>query len=416
DGNQTTTTVKDGAKGEKGDTGAAGQDGKNATASVTNNNDGTHTITIIDGNGKETTTIVKDGATGYRVFESDSGSDKLVTVELHDPTKSSTNSIFKLNGYIDDKVSGHQNIHVENNENNDGFVVRMDKNIQNIESITFNNSEGNPSIKITGDSIDMAGNKITNLAPGEAGTDAVNVNQLRGSFNKLDNKINHAGANAAALAALHPLDFDPDEKLDFAIGYGNYSGTSATAIGAYYRPNEDTMFSVGATLGGGENMFNAGLSFKVGQANHVSTSRVAMAKEMKDMRATMAAQDAKIAELTNLVNKLVGMKAIDYDLERVFPDIPENHWAYDYVSTLAGNGIIEGYPNGYFDGNRTMTRYEMAAVIYRALQNGAAQDANMMKALNEFKPELERFRVDTISKHKDGTPDIQRVRVIKDRG
>ncbi|WP_273419511.1 S-layer homology domain-containing protein, partial [Veillonella caviae] len=382
-----------------------------------------------------------------RVFQSDSGED--VTVGL--------GATFKLNGGADVTNLSNNNIGVVNNANKDGFDIKLSKDLTGLHSATFTSTEvitdgygnaikdkdgkdivlehtttigGNGSafetkiggtdikqtVSIAGNHVDMGGNQIHGVAPGTADNDAVNVSQLNRVGQKLGERISYAGANAAALAALHPLDFDPDDKWDFAAGYGNYSGANAAAIGAYYRPNEDTMFSIGASLGGGENMVNAGVSVKLGQGNHVSTSRVAMAKEIKDMRSAMAAQDAKIAELTDLVNKLVGMKSVDYDVERVFPDIPENHWAYDYVSTLAGNGIVEGYPNGYFDGNRTMTRYEMAAVIYRALQNGAAQDANMIKALNEFKPELERFRVDTISKHKDGTPDIQRVRVINNRG
>ena len=159
-------------------------------------------------------------------------------------------------------------------------------------------------------------------------------------------------------------------------------------------------------------MVNAGVSVKLGQGNHVSTSKVAMAKEIKDLR----------AELENVKGALLKvadgrpLDSMDMDKMQLFPDVPENHWAYDYVATLAGNGVIVGYPDGQFGGDRMMTRYEMAALIYRAMQNGAAADDRMARALKEFEPELERIRGDTISKHKDGTPDIQRVRVIKGRG
>ena len=263
------------------------------------------------------------------------------------------------------------------------------------------------------------------MAPGELSknsTDAVNgsqlyqtneaLNKIGGTINNMDNRINRVGAGAAALAALHPLDFDPDSKWDFAAGYGNYKGANAVAVGAYYRPNEDTMISVGGSMGGGQNMINAGVSLKIGRGNHVSTSRVAMAKEIKDLR----------AELENMKGALMKVSegrpldSLDMDKMQLFPDVPANHWAYDYVATLAGNGVIVGYPDGQFGGDRMMTRYEMAALIYRAMQNGAAADDRMARALKEFEPELERIRVDTITKHKDGTPDIQRVRVIKGRG
>lgn len=278
---------------------------------------------------------------------------------------------------------------------------------------------------VSKDGLNAGGKKIINVAPGELSknsTDAVNgsqlyqtneaLNKIGGAINNMDNRINRVGAGAAALAALHPLDFDPDSKWDFAAGYGNYKGANAVAVGAYYRPNEDTMISVGGSMGGGQNMINAGVSLKIGRGNHVSTSRVAMAKEIKDLR----------AELENMKGALMKVSegrpldSLDMDKMQLFPDVPANHWAYDYVATLAGNGVIVGYPDGQFGGDRMMTRYEMAALIYRAMQNGAAADDRMARALKEFEPELERIRVDTITKHKDGTPDIQRVRVIKGRG
>ena len=289
-------------------------------------------------------------------------------------------------------------------------TVTTGNTVMSSSGLTIKNG---PSITQTG--VDAGGKRITNVAAGKADTDAVNVGQLKqigGAINKVDNRINRVGAGAAALAALHPLDFDPDDKWDFTLGYGNYKDAHSLALGAFYRPNEDTMISVGGSIGGGENMVNAGLSMKLGQGNHVSTSKVAMAKEIKDLR----------AELENVKGALLKvadgrpLDSMDMDKMQLFPDVPENHWAYDYVATLAGNGVIVGYPDGQFGGDRMMTRYEMAALIYRAMQNGTAADDRMARALKEFEPELERIRVDTISKHKDGTPDIQRVRVIKGRG
>ena len=288
--------------------------------------------------------------------------------------------------------------------------VTTGNTIMNNNGLTIKNG---PSITETG--INAGNKKITNVAAGTSDSDAVNVSQLKeigGNIKNIDSRMNRVGAGAAALAALHPLDFDPDDKWDIAAGYGNYKDAHAASIGAFYRPNDDTLFSVGGSFGGGENMLNAGVSMKIGQGNHVSTSRVAMAKEIKDLRAELE----NVKGILMKVSEGKQLNSLDLDKMQLFPDIPENHWAYDYVATLAGNGIIVGYPDGKFGGDRMMTRYEMAALIYRAIQNGAVADDQMVRALKEFQPELERIRVDTISKHKDGTPDIQRVRVIKGRG
>nr|WP_288310989.1 YadA-like family protein [uncultured Acidaminococcus sp.] len=272
--------------------------------------------------------------------------------------------------------------------------------------------------------------QITSVAAGTRDTDAVNVAQLKKistdvekntgdirnlsgdvqnlgrSITKLDARVDRAGANAAALAALHPLDFDPDDKLGFAVGAGSYSGANAVALGAFYRPNEDVMLSLGGSTGGGENMVNVGATFKLGQHNHVSNSRVAMAKEIKDLR----------KEVENLRGALVDVSAgrkLDPTLTKLFPDVEKNHWAYEEMAQLYGNGMVEGYPDGEFKGDRMMSRYEFAMVVYREMQKGARLSERL---LNEFEPELERIRVDTIAKDKNGNPTIQRVRVIKGRG
>ena len=258
--------------------------------------------------------------------------------------------------------------------------------------------------------------KVTGVKAGEissTSTDAVNGSQLFAtnqqvaqnvqSISKLGNRINKVGAGAAALAALHPLDFDPDDKWDFAAGYGNYNGENAAAIGAYYRPNEDTMFSVGGSFGNGENMVNAGVSLKLGQGNHVSTSKVAMAKEIKDLR----------KELEGLKSALLDVNAgkkLDTSKLQLFPDVPKNHWAYEYVSTLKGNGMLTGYPDGEFKGDRPMTRYEFATMLYKAMLEGATLSDKILK---EFAPELERFTVDTVHQDKDGKPTVERVRTVK---
>ena len=271
-----------------------------------------------------------------------------------------------------------------------------------------------PSITKTG--IDGGNQKVTGVEAGEissTSTDAVNGSQLFAtnqqvaqnaqSISKLGNRINKVGAGAAALAALHPLDFDPDDKWDFAAGYGNYNGENAAAIGAYYRPNEDTMFSVGGSFGNGENMVNAGVSLKLGQGNHVSTSKVAMAKEIKDLR----------KELEGLKSALLDANAgkkLDTSKLQLFPDVPKNHWAYEYVSTLKGNGALTGYPDGEFKGDRPMTRYEFATMLYKAMLEGATLSDRILK---EFAPELERFTVDTVHQDKDGKPTVERVRTVK---
>ena len=284
---------------------------------------------------------------------------------------------------------------------NDKSSVKLDKN----GTVTIN---GKVSVNQNG--------KVSGVAAGdisEKSTDAVNGSQLFAtnqqvvqnaqSISKLDNRINKVGAGAAALAALHPLDFDPDDKWDIAAGYGNYNGENAAAIGAYYRPNEDTMFSVGGSFGNGENMMNAGVSLKLGQGNHVSTSKVAMAKEIKDLRKEMEGLKSALLDAN-------AGKKLDTSKLQLFPDVPKNHWAYEYVSTLKGNGALTGYPDGEFKGDRPMTRYEFATMLYKAMLEGATLSDKILK---EFAPELERFTVDTVHQDKDGKPTVERVRTVK---
>lgn len=276
---------------------------------------------------------------------------------------------------------------------------------------------------VTKDGLNANGNKVTHVADGkvEKGSkDAVNggqlyntnqmvinnannISSLGNALGKLDHRVNKVGAGAAALAALHPLDFDPDEKWDFAAGYGNYNGVNAAAIGAYYRPNEDTMFSVGGSFGNGENMVNAGVSVKLGQGNHVSTSKVAMAKEIKDLRKEVEALKSALLDVH------AGRKWNTSKLQ-LFPDVSQNHWAYEQISILKANGVITGYPDGKYEGDRPMTRYEFATMLFRAMEKGAVLSERM---LVEFAPELERFTVDAVHTDKDGKPTVERVRIAK---
>ena len=239
------------------------------------------------------------------------------------------------------------------------------------------------------------------------------IKNVTNKVGELGTRVNRAGAGAAALAALHPLDFDPDDKWDVAAGYGNYKDAHAVAVGAFYRPNEDTMFSVGGSFGGGENMVNAGVSVKLGQGNHVSTSKVAMAKEIVDLKDAVTRLEAQNEQFRQIIGQMAGQPVRNV----AFPDVPKDHWAYSYVKSLADRGLLEGYPDGEFKGDRSMTRYEFAAIIYRALQNGAPVDGNMGKAMEEFGPEMEkvreayRFRVDRISGEDNDRNKVERVRV-----
>ena len=234
--------------------------------------------------------------------------------------------------------------------------------------------------------------------------------EFREHFNELDyrvdnlgSRVDKVGAGAGALAALHPMDFDPDDKLTFAAGYGNYKGKDAAAVGAFYRPDEKVMLSVGGTFGNGENMVNAGISFSLDRTARVSNSRTAMAKEIVDLR-------ANVANLTALVGQLTaGMGGtIELDRMKLFPDVPENHWAYEYIGRLAAAGIVEGYPDGMFNGNRMMSRYEFAAMLYRALEKGVKLDHKLVR---EFEPEMGRIHVARISGADGDRGKIERVRV-----
>ena len=418
---KTETIVATGENGKDGKIGINGKDGVTTNISITR--DGKPGV---DGAPGTTTTRI--------VYEKPDGSKEEVAT-LNDGMKygGDTGNVIKkklneqvnvIGGITDtNKLTTEDNLGVVSDGNNN-LKVRMAKDLKGLNSVTTNTLTVG-DVKIDNSGINAGNKKITNVAAGDISansTDAVNggqlwktnqtINNIGGAVNELGTRVNRVGAGAAALAALHPLDFDPDDKWDVAAGYGNYKDAHAVSVGAFYRPNEDTMFSVGGSFGGGENMVNAGVSVKLGQGNHVSTSRVALAKEVEDLKAIVKAQSAEIKAMRGAMQSGASvMKDVN------FPDVPKDHWAYSYVKSLADRGLLEGYPDGEFKGDRTMTRYEFAAIIYRALQNGAPIDSDMAKAIGEFDPEinrikdLDRTRVDRISGKDNDRHKVERVRV-----
>lgn len=465
---------KDGADGINGAIGVKGADGKDGVTISSIGKDGTNgTDGHIGINGKDGASadihVVKgangvDGTDGIDriVYEDHNGNTQTVAT-MNDGMKygGDVGNVInkKLNGQVNvvggitdsSKLSTEDNIGVVS-DGSDNLKVRLSKDLKGLDSVTtktvtadtgnittvnastvnvgdttittggmtIQNGSAGQDVTLNKDGLNNGGNKITNVAPGDissTSTDAVNGSQLYGTetrINRLGNRINHVGAGAAALAGLHPLDFDPDDKWDFAAGYGNYKNANAVAIGAYYRPNEDTMFSVGGSFSGGENMVNVGVSWKFGQKSHISRSRASMAKDMLAMKNQIETLTKKLAAYES--GQPVKLAPIATGA-MTFPDVPENHWAYEYVKNLAERGYLKGYPDGEFKGDRAMTRYEYAAIIYRALQNGAPSDGNMTRSVDDFGPELvkvqniDRFRVDRISGKDNDRHKVERVRV-----
>ena len=352
----------------------------------------------------------------------DFSGDKNISVS-HDGTKVKV----ELNKDIDvDTVKATTVTTGQTEMNNDGLKVGDKVSVTATAVTAGKTSISDEGVKvgnktyISDNGLNANDQKVTNVAAGEISAtskDAVNGSQLYATnqevisnsnrIGQLSSRVNKVGAGAAALAALHPMDFDPDDKLTFSAGYGNYAGQNAAAIGAYYRPDEKVMFSVGGTVGNGENMVNAGISFSLDRTNHVSNSRTALAREVIELRGQLAEMGAKMAKM----EKAFGM--LDESKTKLFPDIPANHWEYEYIAKLAGNGILEGYPDGSFGGDRLMTRYEFAAMLYRAIENGAALEERIIK---EFEPELGRIRVDRISGEDGDRNKIERVRVNATKG
>ena len=413
---------------------AAGKDGKNGKIGI-NGNDGQTTNISVTSDGKPGVDGAPGTTTTRIVYEKPDGTKEEVAT-LNDGMKygGDTGAVIKkklneqvnvVGGITDtNKLTTEDNLGVVSDGSNN-LKVRMAKDLKGLNSVTTNTLTVG-DVKIDNSGINAGNKKITNVAAGDISpnsTDAVNggqlwktnqtINNIGGAVNELGTRVNRVGAGAAALAALHPLDFDPDDKWDVAAGYGNYKDAHAVSVGAFYRPNEDTMFSVGGSFGGGENMVNAGVSVKLGQGNHVSTSKVAMAKEIVDLKDAVTRLEAQNEQFRQIIGQMAGQPVRNV----AFPDVPKDHWAYSYVKSLADRGLLEGYPDGEFKGDRSMTRYEFAAIIYRALQNGAPVDGNMGKAMEEFGPEMEkvreayRFRVDRISGEDNDRNKVERVRV-----
>ena len=393
-------------------------------------------------NGVDGTSIKRAAMDGHTIATLDDG--MKYAGDTGDALKQKLNSTTNIKGGISDTTKLSDNNIGVVSDGKDTLTVKLAKDIKGLNSmevttvnaetvnadtfkagnttinnngLTINTSDQSRAITIQDNHISMGGNQIHNVAPGTADDDAVNVSQLKklgGEVSNVSNRVNRVGAGAAALAALHPQDFDPDDKWDFAVGYGNYRGANAAAVGAFYQPNEDTTLSVGGTVGGGENMVNVGVSWKFGQGNHITRSRVAMAKDILALQNQVNVLSQKLAAYEAAGQQ---PKALPATGTMTFPDVPENHWAYQYVKYLAERGYLQGYPDGEFKGDRAMTRYEYAAIIYRALQNGAPSDGNMARSVDEFGPELtkvqniDRFRVDRISGKDNDRHKIERVRV-----
>lgn len=378
---------------------------------------GKHTTLEKNGNNINVEETEVDGQKNYKVNLNEDimlgdENGKNVSISGTNGTITATGDITTANRINADKGGKLADIDVTGNKLSNGS-----------SSITLDGTNVKVNDKVT---VDKDG-KISGVAKGDisnTSTDAVNGSQLYDTnthitnvenqvisnsnrIGQLSSRVNKVGAGAAALAALHPMDFDPDDKLTFSAGYGNYAGQNAAAIGAYYRPDEKVMFSVAGTVGNGENMVNAGVSFALDRTNHVSNSRTALAREVIDLRGQLAVMGAKMAKM----EKAFGM--LDETKTKLFPDVPANHWAYEYIAKLAGNGYIEGYPDGNFGGDRLMTRYEFAAMLYRAIENGAALEEKIIK---EFEPELGRIRVDRISGEDGNRKKIERVRVNDTKG
>ena len=362
----------------------------------------TGTTTVTAGDHITVTPTINGNSRDYKVSLS-----KDITDQINNNTTNIDKNKTEINKNRDDINKNRNDINknkddIKNNRNDiNKNRDDINKNAGNIANNTTNIAKNTEDIKnIKGNVTDIQ-NNITNINN--------NMNSFKGDLSKMDKRIDKSVAGAAALAALHPLDFDPDAKWDFAAGYGHYRSGDAAAIGAFYRPNEDVQLSIGSTVGGDETVFNAGLSVKVGAHSGVSRSRVAIGKEVLALKKTVAEQNAQIQKLTTLLNGVAGTK-MKADHTTLFPDIPTNHWAYEAVSDLSRRGLVEGYPDGTFGGDRMLTRYEFAQIVYRAIQDGVTVNDRLV---TEFSPEMALFRVDTVAKNAKGEPTIERVRVNK---
>lgn len=367
--------------GDKTNTVTSTADGttfNNSGAAARVNGDGTYLNTTIKGNTITTGKVTMD----YAEVMKDLGVNRNANIG----GKTTTGSL-EVKG--ESKLTG--NVTMENNATvgNDLTVkgITTTKTLKVTENAEIN---GNATIKgdvtaksykvgdktyINADGINANNQKITNVADGsisEGSKDAVNGGQLYSVKNDLEGKVNKVGANAAAMANLHPMEFDPDSKWNIAAAIGNYGSETAAALGAFYRPNDDVMVNLSTAFGTGENMVGGGVSVRLGKGGN------------KLSREESNALKAQVNDLTARMDALLSV--LNPNMSKDFPDVPENHWAYEAVSRLAGNDIVQGYPDGEFHGERTMTRYEMAEIIYNALSRGAEAEKELVE---EFKPELQ---------------------------
>lgn len=277
---------------------------------------------------------------------------------------------------------------------------------ETINGKTYNYAGGDKEVGVVSVGNADAPRRIQNVAPGKVSaesTDAINGSQLYSAIenvntnlgdqiSNVDSRATKGIAGAAALAALHPLDFDPDDKLQFSAGMGHYRGKTAAAVGLFYRPDEKVMFNIGGTMGNGENLINAGITFSLDRTPRVTGSRTALTKEVVALREHVARQDAQIAELTALVRQLAGNAGVNMPaasslptaMPALFPDNLDNKWAYDKLEELEQLGYIKGYAG------HTLTRSQFAAALDMAMKRGAKLEERLVKA---FEPELSHVRV-----------------------
>ena len=357
-GNTTVTTTTEGTTFENADHNAA-------------IGEGSITKTTISGNTLETGKATMDYA---EVTKDLTVGGTTTTKDLHVTNNASVDGTLDVGGAANfrDSVTIAKDLSAGGNASIAGSVTAASYKVGNKTYIDDNGIHANNQ-------------KITNVAPGELSADsldAVNGAQLYETNQRvasMDSRINEVGANAAAMANLHPLEFDADSKLNVAAAVGNYKNKTATALGLFYRPNEDVMFNVSGTVGSSDNMVGGGVAIRIGHGGNKARN-----KQMAENAAYVKGLESRVDKLQQQMDALLSV--LNPNLSKDFPDVPENHWAYEAVSRLAGNGIIQGYEDGKYYGERTMTRYEMAEIIYKALSKGAEAEAELVE---EFRPELQ---------------------------
>lgn len=361
----------------------------------------------VDGN----TTLGKKGAETTLTVNSTSTFNKDVTMEENLGVRgtTTTDKLVVNNGAAVTGGTTTDTLKVTGSSEFDGKatfndIVTMNKGLSvtggvTADTVTAYSYKVGDKTYIDKDGINANNQVIRNVGQGnisEGSTDAVSGGQLYETntrvsgletrmgtvetrVDKLDGKIDKVGANAAAMANLHPLEFDEDSKWNVAAAVGSSGSETASAVGVFYRPNENVMVNASAAMGTGENMFGGGVSLRLGHGGNKAkeAQMKAAAAENKELR-------AKVDDLTARMDALLSV--LNPNMSKDFPDVPENHWAYEAVSRLAGNGIVEGYEDGKYHGERQMTRYEMAEIIYNALSKGAKAEK---KLVEEFRPELQ---------------------------